>query len=510
MNQKTIFSACILAVSLMACKQEFLEIKPLVGSSEANFFLNAADAEASIIACYNPLQQEVTPIQGFGQLAPHFRWYFGDIVSDDSHKGGSGDGDEPELLLFENFQGNSGSKLILGEWQAAYRGIAYCNLSLNRIPDIDMDATDKARFLGEAAFIRAFWYFNLVTMFGDVPLVTENLAPSEYQQARNPAAEVWAQIEADLTTAREGLPKRSGMSVSQIGRATWGAATSLLAKAHLYQAEWQQCYNVAGEVMASGEYYLDPNYSNIFSEIGENGPGSIWEIQYMNASGGNWGNQLEGTFTNVFTRARGQFGGYGFNIPEQNFVDEFESTDPRLTATVFQVGDIMGDRGEFTLDATGMPHEYYAKKYFINQSDEAPFGDPNPNGYTNDRVIRYADVILFHAEASYHLGIEDQAKASVRMVRDRARGGAEQQFPGVLPNNVVNAATGQALLDAIYHERRVELGLEGHRFFDVVRQGRAATLLQVDGFTPGVHGLFPIPEAEITLSDGLITQNNGY
>ena len=106
MNQKTIFSACILAVSLMACKQEFLEIKPLVGSSEANFFLNAADAEASIIACYNPLQQEVTPIQGFGQLAPHFRWYFGDIVSDDSFKGGSGDGDEPELLLLENFQGN--------------------------------------------------------------------------------------------------------------------------------------------------------------------------------------------------------------------------------------------------------------------------------------------------------------------------------------------------------------------------------------------------------------------
>jgi starch-binding outer membrane protein, SusD/RagB family len=510
MNQKTIFSACILAISLMACKREFLEVKPLVGASEANFFLNAADAEASIIACYNPLQQEVSPIQGFGQLAPHFRWYFGDIVSDDSFKGGSGDGDEPELLLFENFQGNSGSKLILGEWQAAYRGIAYCNLSLDRIPDIDMDIADKVRFLGEASFIRAFWYFNLVTMFGDVPLITANLAPSEYQQERSPASAVWAQIEADLETARQGLPYRSSISVSEIGRATRGAATSLLAKAHAYQGEWQSCYDMASEVVSSGEYSLAPNYENIFTELGENGPGSIWEIQYMNASGGNWGNQLEGTFTNVFTRARGQFGGYGFNIPEQNFVDEFEANDPRLTATVFQEGDIMGDRGEFSLDATGMPHLYYTKKYFINASDEAPFGDPNPNGYSNDRVIRYADVILFKAEAAYHLGLEDEAKAAVRSIRDRARGGAEQQFPGVLPNIVVNTATGQDLLEAIYHERRVELGLEGHRFFDIVRQGRATTLLTEQGFLSGIHEIYPIPEAEITLSGGLITQNNGY
>tara|TARA_B100000768_G_C11274633_1_gene375266 strand:- start:1353 stop:2885 length:1533 start_codon:yes stop_codon:yes gene_type:complete len=510
MNQKTLFSACIVAISLMACKQDFLEIKPLVGASEANFFLNAADAEASIIACYNPLQQEVTNLQGFGQLAPHFRWYFGDIASDDSFKGGSGDGDEPELLLFENFQGNSTSKLILAEWQAAYRGIAYCNLSTNRIPEIDMDPTDKARFLGEAAFIRALWYFNLVTMFGDVPLVLDNLAPSEYQQERSPAAAIWAQIELDLNVARQGLPNRSGMSVSQIGRVTRGAATSLLAKAHAYQGEWQLCYDMASEVMTSGEYFLDPNYSNIFTESGENGPGSIWEIQYMNASGGNWGNQLEGTFTNVFTRARGQFGGYGFNIPEQNFVDEFEANDPRLVATVFQEGDAMGDRGVFSLDATGMPHLYYTKKYFINAGDEAPFGDPNPNGYSNDRMIRYADIILFKAEAAYHLGNEVEAKAAVRMVRDRARGGAEQQFPGILPNTVVNNATGEDLLDAIYHERRVELGLEGHRFFDIVRQGRAATLLSEDGFTSGTHEVFPIPEAEITLSGGLITQNNGY
>ncbi len=187
-QQKTLFMIGFLAVSLVACKQEFLEITPLVGSTEANYYLTPEDAEAATIACYNNLQQEVTNIQGSAQLAAHFRWYFGDICSDDSFKGGSGDGDEPDLFLFENFQGNSASRILLGEWQVAYRGIAYCNLALNNVPNIDMDPTEKARYLGEAAFIRAYWYFNLVTVFGDVPLILNNLSPSEYQQGRTPQA----------------------------------------------------------------------------------------------------------------------------------------------------------------------------------------------------------------------------------------------------------------------------------------------------------------------------------
>lgn len=505
-QQKTLYLIGFLAVSLVACKQEFLDITPLVGSTEANYYLTPEDAEAATIACYNNLQQEVTNIQGSAQLAAHFRWYFGDICSDDSFKGGSGDGDEPDLFLFENFQGNSSSRILLGEWQVAYRGIAYCNLALNNVPNIEMDPTEQARYLGEAAFIRAYWYFNLVTVFGDVPLILNNLSPSEYQQGRTPQAEVWDQIIADLTSARESLPKRSAISVSEIGRATWGAATALLAKAHAYRGNWQACHDLCMEIISSQEYFLDPDYANVFTEAGENGPGSIWEIQYMNASGGNWGNQLEGTFTNVWQRARGQFGGYGFNIPEQNFVDEFENGDPRLAATVFQEGDQMGDRGTFTLDATGMPHLYYPKKYFINASDEAPFGDPNPNGYSNDRVIRYADVLLFGAESAYHLGNEALARQLTNIVRARARANNST----VLPNLEEGNTAGPALLDAILHERRVELGLEGHRFFDLVRQGRAAEELAEFGFTAGVNEVFPIPEVEITLSGGLITQNNGY
>ena len=152
-----------------------------------------------------------------------------------------------------------------------------------------------------------------------------------------------------------------------------------------------------------------------------------------------------------------------------------------------------------------MPHLYYSKKFFINASDEAPFGDPNPNGYSNDRVIRYADVILFHAESAYHLGDEGLARNSVNIIRSRARGG-NQALLASLGTDV----TGPDLLDAIYHERRVELGMEGHRFFDLVRTGRAATDLADWGFIAGIHEVFPIPEVERTLSGGLITQNNGY
>lgn len=488
----------------IGCKKDFLEIEPQVGSTEANYYRTAGDALSAVIACYNPLQQEVTNIQGSSELAPHFRWYFGDIVSDDALKGGSGDGDEPQLLQLENFNGTGNNKLLLAEWQVAYQAIAYANIVLEKVPAIEMDEDLKARYLAEAHFVRAYAYYNLVTLFGGVPLITETLAPSEFQQPRALEADVWALIESDLTTARASLPRRSLLPLNEVGRATWGAASSMLVKAHAFQNEWGPAFDIADEVVNSGEYFLAADYASIFTRSGENGPGSIWEIQYGTTSGGNWGNQLEGTFTNVFQRARGTFNGFGFNIPTEDFVSEFEAGDPRLNATVFMIGDQMGDRGVFTTEATGQPYQYHAKKYFINSSEEATVGDPVPNGPSNDRVIRFADILLLHAEAAYFAAGEGPARMSLNRVRERARGGAD-----VLPDVT---ASGPELLEAIRHERRVELGLEGHRFFDLVRQGRAAEVMQAQGydFVEGVHERFPIPQAEITLSGGLIDQNPGY
>lgn len=495
----------VLLVLLSSCSKDFLDREPYIGSLASNFYQSAADAEAAVIACYAPLQLEITE-------GSHFRWWFGDIVSDDADKGGSGDTDAPDLLEFSKFTGDASSTIVLGEWKTAYKGIAYCNTVLENVPPIEMDELEKLALLGEAQFLRAYWYFNLVTTFGGVPLVTKTLAPSEYAQPRATADEVWAQIVTDLEEAAANLPEKSAYGTSQTGRATRGAANALLAKAHLYRGNWADCRTRCEEVVGSGEYFLDPNYGNIFTEGGENGPGSIWEIQYANNSGGNWGAQFwsEGTYTNVFQRARGTFSGYGFNLPTQDFVDEFEvweeqigpdlieKVDPRLGYTVYQLGDNASDWGEITEDATGMPHPYYARKYFNPAAELAPFGDPNPNGGSNDRVIRLADVLLMHAEACQQLGDEATAIASLNMVRTRA----------AVPLIQEGSVSGQALLDAIWHERRVELGLEGHRFFDLVRQGRAAEVLE--GFVPGKSELFPIPTAEITLSNGQLTQNPGY
>lgn len=502
MKYTRLFLVTMLLVTSLACNKEFLDRKPLVGATEENFYRNEADAIAAVNAAYAPLQFEMSP-------AGHFRWFWGDIMSDDSQKGGSGDNDAIELLQLERFQAQANNELIESEWAADYEGIYRANLVLEKVPPIVMDETVKARLLGEARFIRAWFFYNLVTMFGGVPLADHVLAPSEYSLPRAGADQVWALIEADLREAATALPLRSQYLSADLGRATKGAAQALLLKTLIWQQRWNEAQTLAEEIINSNEYQLEPNYAKIFTQAGENGPESIFEIQYMNASGGNWGknNANEGTFSNVFQRARGQFEGYGFNIPTEDFVQEFFKEgyeDPRLKSTVFRVGDAMGDRGIFTKDATGgFSYDYYPKKAFNNKSEEATFGDPNPNGGTNDRVIRFSDVLLLHAEAAFHNNNEAAARQSVNKVRLRARGTLQNVLADV-------TATGPALLEAIYHERRVELGLEGHRFFDLVRTGRATQVLGTQGYNDGVHRLFPIPLSQIQATNGAIVQNSGY
>jgi hypothetical protein len=374
---------------------------------------------------------------------------------------------------------------------------------LEKVPAIVMDDKLKARILGEARFIRAWNFYKLVVLFGGVPLADHVLAPSEYNLPRADASKVWDLIESDLVIAARDTWKRSEYPLSDLGRITKGAAQALLVKTYVWRQKWSDAKSTAEAIVNSNEYQLVPNYADIFPVYGENNSESIFEIQFMNASGGNWGknNANEGSFTNVFQRARGQFAGYGFNIPTQDFVDEFFKEgfeDPRLKSTVFRVGDAMGDRGTFTVDATGgSPYIYYPKKYFSNKSEDAPFGDPNPNGGSNDRVIRYADVLLMHAEAAAHTGDETAAKVSLNQVRARVG------IPDI-------TATGQALQDAIFRERRLELGLEAHRFFDLVRTGRATKALGPLGFVAGVHELFPIPQSQIQATNGALKQNPGY
>jgi hypothetical protein len=481
---------------LGACQKDFLDKKPIVGVTEENFYRTEEDAIAAVNAAYATLQFQLSP-------AGHFRWFWGDIMSDDTEKGGSGDNDVNALLQLETFKGPVNTDLLEAEWGANFEGIYRANVVLEKVPAINMNDKLKARILGEAKFIRAWNFYNLVTMFGGVPMADHVLAPSEYKLPRASADEIWDMIERDLTEATAVLWVRGDYPAADLGRITKGASQALLVKTYLWRKKWALAKETAAAIVASNEYQLTANYADIFTLDGENNEESVFEIQYMNASGGNWGknNANEGSFTNVFQRARGQFAGFGFNIPTQDFVDEFFREgfeDPRLKSTVFRVGEPMGDRGIFTLAATGdMPFLYYPKKYFNSKSEDAPFGDPNPNGGSNDRVIRYADVLLMYAEACYQSGDETEARNALNQVRARVG------IPAV-------GYSGQALLDAIYRERRIELGLEAHRFFDLVRTGRAPQVLGNAGFISGVHDLFPIPQSQILATDGAITQNPGY
>ncbi len=491
---------CCCLITSWGCGDKFLDRDPLVGVTDANYYNTAEDAVAAVNAAYAALQFERNP-------AGHFRWFWGDIMSDDSDKGGSGDNDVFELFLLETFQTPINGVLLDSEWKASYEGIYRANVVLEKVPPIEMDETLKNRILSEARFIRSYFYYNMVTIFGGVPLVDHILAPSEYNIPRNSADEIWDFIEEDLTTAIPNLPLKNEYAFSDMGRITKGAAQSLLVKVYMWRQNWTQAKLMAEEVVASGQYFLAPDFGSIYSMEGENGPGSIFEIQFMTESGGTWDNPNEGTLSNIFQRPRGQFDGFGFNLPTQDLINAFfaedpNNEDPRLRYTVFREGDVLGDRGVFTKEATGFPHEYYPRKFFNSKSEEASFGDPAPNGGSNDRVIRYADLLLMHAEASYQTGDESAAKNSLNMVRARARGNSS-----LLPDVT---ASGQALLDAIYHERRVELALEGHRFFDLVRTGRASAVLGPLGYVDGKHNLFPVPESQILATNGAITQNPGY
>lgn len=497
-----IFVLATVAILLGTRCEDFLVEDPRFGLLESNFFTNDEEALSAVYAAYDPLQ--------FQQGAEwHFRWVYGDIVSDDSDKGGSNVNDIVQWFRLAEFQGTGANTALLSEWTAKFAGIARANFAIVNIEGNEqLSESLRPLLIAEAKFLRAFYYFNLVTIFGGVPINEAPLNPSEFRRPKNTEEEVWAFIIQDLEDAISVLPTKSTQGAALLGRANKGAAQGLLAKSYVYTERWAEAKQMTETIINSGEYSLSADYEDIFSEAGEHGPGSLFEINFTSATNVGWeagANGGEGNLTNIFQTSRevtaGRVG-FGFNIPTQNFVDEFESNDPRLTATVFRDGDQMGGKGVHNATED---FPFLARKYFLDAAIEDG-AVPELNGPSNERVIRYADVLLWHAEASFQTSDESAARASLNEVRARARRNAPV---GTLPDVT---AGGADLLNAIYHERRVELGLEGHRFFDLVRTGRAGEVMRAQGFNfiDGTHELFPIPDPEIIASNFEIIQNPGY
>lgn len=481
-----LFLLLVLA-GINGCKKNYLDVPPQGQTPTQQFWQSQGDATKAVNAMYANLRSWTET--AFAPIAIE------SMGSDDAEKG-SDPGDATYMNDFDNFTATSTEGQLSDFWNGEYQEINLCNQVLDHIPAISMDAALKARYLLEAKFLRAYSYFRLVRAFGDVPLRLHTPGDAtEYNIPRTPKAQVWTAIEQDLTDAAAGLP--ASYAGADVGRITKGAALALHAKVSMYQSKWADVKTYTDLVIGPNTYSLFPDFEKMFRVANENCSESVFEIQCSlipsNAAASN------SQYSQVQGVRSVTGGGWGFNIPTQDLANSFETGDPRLNATIIF-------RGTSTLEGDAIPSTTPNPMY--NYKSYVPFSlyvsGFNEGCQQNIRVIRYADVLLMNAEANNELGNTVPALTSLNAVRARARGSNNT----ILPNVTLTDKT--ALRTAIWRERRSELAMEFDRYFDVIRQGRGATVFGPKGWTANKNEVWPVPQSEIDLSAGVLTQNPGY
>lgn len=489
-----LLSGMLVIYGLSGCSKSTIDV-PVQGETPAEqFWQTQDDATKAVNAIYGNTRGYY--FSAFSAMAIE------SLGSDDASTGTEpADGSYGFMNEFDTYTVTSTNDRVFDFWNGMYQEINLCNQVLDNIPAISMDDNLKTRYLLEAKFVRAYSYFRLVRAFGDVPLrIHAPKAASEYNIPRSPKAEVWAAIEQDLTDAAAGLP--NSYSGDDVGRATKGAALSLHAKVALYLSKWADVKTYTDQVMTLG-YSLYPDYEKMFREVGENCSESIYEIQaaYLpSITGASTGQYCQ------IQQARGSFdgNGWGFNTPTQSLADEFETDDPRRNGSILFRGltSVEGD----LIPTTATNPMYNYKSYVPFTSYTLTQG-----AQQNVRVIRYADVLLMNAEANNELGNNGAALASLELVRKRARDFAVANGAPISTLPEVTTTSQTDLRNAIYHERRVELGMDfDSRYFDVIRQGRANAVFGPLGWQQNKNEVWPIPQKEIDNSFGTLTQNSGY
>ncbi|MGB5978913.1 MAG: RagB/SusD family nutrient uptake outer membrane protein [Cyclobacteriaceae bacterium] len=483
---KIILILCAVMMVNVGCN--YTDIEPEFTRDADNFFIDEQDYYQALTAAYDLLQTSYLSL------------WIGEIASDNSIAGGESVTDTEGLHQIDNMTHSGVNNELQSVWRFNYAGITRVNFIFENRDNIDFAGKDEV--LAEAAFLRAYYYFELVKFFGDVPLVVDRRIGAEEISSldRTPASEVYAQIETDLMTAAETLT----YTRAEKGRITKGAALALLGKAYLYQDKFTEAAAVLDQVITEGPYGLYNDFSTLFRVGAEGSQESVFEIEYVGTEGGGYGCFvcLEGFAAVGFHGIRGYKGpiyadGNSYNLPTQDLVDAFEADDLRLDATILDIEQFAADNpGVEYVEGAGGHTGYYNNKY-QKRLDELGLADNDLTSPVNHRVIRYADVLLMAAEANARKSSPDEAKAReyLNEVRDRA-------------DLEMVSATGQALIEAIWDERRLELAGEGDRFFDLVRTGRAAQ--ELDGFTTGKNEVFPIPQDEIDLANAGWQQNPGY
>jgi hypothetical protein len=423
----------------------------------------------------------------------------GDVASDDAIKGGP-PGDQADFDAIDQFNILTTNSAVEAVWRRYYDGVFKCNVVLDGLQPSNTAVSDatKKSVIAQARFLRAYYYYNLTICYGDIPLHLKVQTPEELQSPALPQDSIFRQVEQDCLAAAPDLPDAT--HGADLGRVSKGAALSLLAKTYLFHSTLPNHYQLAAQyaqqVVDSKQYTLTKNYWDNFSAVTKDNTEAILTVNHITGAQPIQGNELNAWFS---PRA---FTGYGFFYPTQDLADNFETDDPRLDYSMGRLGHPYFDR---PFDPSWSTTGYITKK-MVQPLSEVPIGKKN-DGSVNYEAIRYADVLLVLAEALNESGNSAGALAPLDSVRRRARESYlnDPSLPGygavpagLLPK-VTTTDQGQ-LRDAIRKERRVELALEFHRFFDVIRYGSAyATSVLSKGspnFNYEKNKWFPIPQSE--------------
>jgi hypothetical protein len=430
-------------------------------------------------------------------------------ASDDCLAGGSAASDQPAWVAFDNFTLDANRGPQLGLWNKGFAGVYRANLILEKMekPDIEgLTPALKARYAAEVKFLRAFYYFDLVRFFGNIPLIKGPLGADEiYKQPQVTPSAVFAQIEQDLRDAIGTAELPDVVPSPEFGRVTKNAAKALFGRYLLFlndASKFSEGATLLQEVITSGAYNLETNFADIFRPDNEFGIESVFEIAHSGLQRGgyeNFNNGTEGSYDVQFFGMRDYVGpiyanGWSFCPITLDLVN-FMKDDPRFSHTIID-GKALQQQGA-TYTKGYQNTDYFIRKYSPLPEFKATTGEPALNWGYNIKEIRYADVLLMAAELLARSNNEPQAKTYLNLVRKRVN----------LPDRT---STGQALLDDIAFERRMELATEGHRFWDLIRRGQAATVLGPQGFQSNKNEWLPIPQQEIDITEGNLKQNPGY
>lgn len=457
MNLKYILSILVLS-SLISCSDSFTDLAPISQRNVGVFYKTATDMEVAVNAIYSTLKMDGCYNQSY--------WVMQELRSDNTFWDGTGLAEE--ITVFDKFTDISTSNITEDAWNNSYLGVSRANIVLDRIDDVEMDAGLREQLRGEALFLRSLFYYHLTVAFGNIPLVlTETASVDEGQKhVQVDASTIYAQLISDLSEAMSKLPQN--YSSSELGRATKGAAATLLAKIYLTTGDNSSAESTLRSILTFG-YSLVGDYANLWGVENEHNSESIFEVEFEGGFG-DQGNSFTSQFNGVL--ATSVTSGLR-NIPERDLVDAYEAGDKRFDASLAEV----------TPDNTG-----YTIKYGLTNAFSE---DDAPNNWV---VFRYADVLLMLAEA---LGEGTEAYGLINEVRTRA---------GLAP---IDSDTPGTFTEKLLQERRVELAFENHRWADLLRFGVADAVMSNQGKSTNGKLLFAIPQRELDLNAGF-KQNPGY